>query len=161
MTTGFPDLVPSALRAGTPHSEPRQKSGLKQKLEMADSPKEVAEKALEAARLAAETARIAKSAAEHILTEIRERLDRQDGDAKEFRDWLRDHTIESDRKFDAFKSDFNEMDMRCQGHDFEIYGDRNKNKVGVIQKVDEHDTRISKALWTIGLIGSLGTMFWG
>lgn len=124
-------------------------------------PLEAAKLALEASTRAELAANIAKNTAESVVTEMRERLGAQNDDSKEFRDWMRAEWALFKTSNDAFKTDFDEMNLRCKSHDEVIYGNEQKNIAGVIPRVDVHDTWLNRGLWTWGILASLASLFFG
>lgn len=111
----------------------------------------------EAAKLAAESA---KMTAESMVREMRERFDRQDSSTLIWREKMMTEIVGQNRTFDAFKSDFEDraekMDRRCGEHHEAIYGNREKNLVGAIVKIDKHDGWIDRLVWTWGIILAVG-----
>lgn len=140
-----------------------------------ESPKEIADKALVAATVAARAAEKAAHAAERartvaeiaknealgLRTEMRERFDRQDRESREFREALMKEIIGQNRTFDAFKSDFNEVELRSVDNADRIHGNKKKNIIGIIPVQQEHETFKSRVITQFALVASLITLFGG
>lgn len=123
--------------------------------------REIAEKALEAARAAQHAAEVAQLTANNVITEIRQRFDRQDTNSVEFRTSLMSEIQGQNRAFDQFKTDFEKevqkMDRRCVGHNEALFGSQEKNIPGLVPTVECHDADINKGKWTLWLAGIIGS----
>lgn len=159
--SGLDDWIAFLEKGGTPALDPLSELRVAGKFGlMPDSPREVAEKALEAARIASETARLVKAESGGMMTELRQRLDRQDEEDTKHRDRLWDYLRERDKKWDAFQSDFDKVDIRSNDHHRTLFGDpRIKGDTGILGSVGSQGKFITHAKWHIGIGSALFSAF--
>lgn len=124
---------------------------------MADTARDVAEKAMEAARVAAETARLVKVETTGMMTELRERLNRQDDADKQWREQVAGLLKNLGDKWDAFKSDFGHVENTVTKHHKTIYGDPDiKEDSGIVGDNVNHKAFVRHAKWHLAIATILG-----